>query len=558
MIKSISTAVTKILTSKIFVLGVVLILGLLIVGSILSQPLSIWGTSLGSHDVSVDITHSFFLVSDKHILDIVGHVQINQQEIAVGWKPSSTGALSEAVSIDVATIRIEWASLGLATMAGIDVEYWYEWYLGSNLLLPGEAEYGNGQPVVNPGNKHTMAELVDNSDGYRTFSLGVEPDIYLKGQPDGILTCVLKADITTRVFDPLWTLNTIDTEVRENNILGYFNSRLLPGMGNVICGGDLPDIVGEGEYVQFKIQTGFSHGNGWTVLINNPRVGDPIEYTGGGFTGQDNFNAVVSWLVPNGWFIPGGQDQKVQIELYSHLWLESYTTFFVIDDPALAPIGPPSGVISSVDGSWETGSTMSISLEGVPNVETNEPITGFWLYVYYGAPGSFPGSRFDLFIIENEWVEANSNGEATKDFMIPVNKNGQITIKANAVDIAGRTSLGDFYTATAFDSTPIYPIPDPTPGELPGDVPDPDPEAEPEYGFESTKLVIGLVIAGIILSIISIVIIYIYFRPLFIPWGIILAIIILLLFVIPAIITGYTPGFSEGLGLGYITNFIGG
>jgi len=559
MIKPITNAVTKVLTSKIFVIGVVLLFGLMIVGSMLSQPLSIWGTSLGSHDVSVGVTHEFTITSDKDILDIIGHIHINQEEISTGWKPSSTGALSEAVSIDVSTVELDWENLGVLTVAGASLEYWYEWYLGPNLLLPGQAEYANGQPIVNPGNIHTMIESIENDEGDRIYSLGLEPDIYLKGQPDGILTCVLKADITTVVRDPFWNLGLPDIEVRENEILGYFNSILRPGFGLVQCGGALPDIIAEGQEVKFLLQTGFSHGNEWTVFINNPREEGKIEFTGDGFTGQDNFGSkIVSWTVPLGWFIPGGQDQEVRIELYSHLWLESWTTFFTIDDPALAPTGDPSGVITSIDGTWEVGSTMTIHLKGVPNEETNERITGFWLYVYYGSPGSFPSVESGLLIINKEWITADINGEGIKGFMIPDNKEGQISIKASAVDIAGRTSLSDFYTAVAFDSTPPYPVPDDSSGDLPGDVPDPNPEATPEYPFETSPLVIGLFIAGIILSIVTLVVIYIYFKNLFIPWGFILAIVIFLLFIIPAVLIGNTPGFSAELGLGYISHFIGG
>jgi ABC-type transport system involved in multi-copper enzyme maturation permease subunit len=98
----------------------------------------------------------------------------------------------------------------------------------------------------------------------------------------------------------------------------------------------------------------------------------------------------------------------------------------------------------TVSGSFNIGGTVVVNLKAYPNPTTQSPISHFVVYVYYGVEGSMPADS-TLFIIYDADYYANSDGEATVSFTVP-NRNGQIVIKSNAIDEAGRAAIGEYYT----------------------------------------------------------------------------------------------------------------
>jgi hypothetical protein len=214
---------------------------------------------------------------------------------------------------------------------------------------------------------------------------------------------------------------------------------LKSGAAILRLGGALPDVIEEGQNVEFYMKTGFTHGTGHDVFIYPPGGKPKVTFSGNGFTGQDNFEKTCTFKIPVGWFIEGG-DNEVKIELHNRLWMESKTTFFVIDKAELAP--------TLVELSWNTdyksGSTVIVNALAEPNPTTASPVNYFRVYAYFGAPGTLPGTGFQTEYIINGIDYPASAGAVQFSFNIPEGRGDTLSVKVNAIDMAGRASIGQW------------------------------------------------------------------------------------------------------------------
>lgn len=279
-------------------------------------------------------------------------------------------------------------------------------------------------------------------------------------------------------------------------------------------GGALPDVIEEGKNVDFYVKTGFTHSTGHDIFIYPPGDKAKVTFTGGGFTGQDNFEKTVTFKIPVGWFIEGG-DNEVKIELHNRLWMESKTTFFVIDKAELAP--------TLKELSWNTdyksGSAVIVNAVAEPNPTTNSPIKYFRVYAYFGAPGTLPGTDFQSEYIINgiDYPAVNSAIQFT--FSIPEGRGDTLSVKVNAIDEAGRASIGQWKSMDVINTND----PNDTGGDEGGTV---------HYPFVWNWPAILIAAVGVIL----ILALFVFIPPLF-PPSIIKIILSLIIGIITAALT---------------------
>jgi hypothetical protein len=213
---------------------------------------------------------------------------------------------------------------------------------------------------------------------------------------------------------------------------------LKSGAAILRLGGALPDVIEEGQNVEFYMETGNTHSTGWDCFFYPPGDKPRVAFTGNGFTGQDGFAKTCTFKIPAGWFVEGG-DNEVKIELWNRLWRDAKTTFFVIDNADWMP--------ALTNLSWATdyqaGSSVTVFMQGTPNPTTSSPIVYFRVYAYMGVPGSLPGFESEYIINAADYPA--TNGAAQFSFTIPDNTDGaRLSVKVNVIDAAGRASLGQW------------------------------------------------------------------------------------------------------------------
>lgn len=392
-----------------------------------------------------DKTHR--LSPEEHLVgEITGHIELNRDKFAVDWRPGAQGAQSESISVDMAELEVDLSKgdTGLTVSRSVSLdEYWYEWIVDGVLLSKSEKFTG-------------LLNREVSGDGYKaSVRLGVPADLNIPDAKPGLVNCRLVANVSATWFDAIF-LNE-ETKTWENLVLAEYGSELVSGAGYAQIGGNLPDTIQTGNDLVFDLRTGYSAGKGWEVKIHPPtHTGiSPFLYTDDRFNGQDFFGPKkVTYTIPAEWY-KRGADNEGKITVNNGAFTGSMTTFFAVDDINQIPTGGgPTGVIESISGDGKTGSTMTITLSGFPNVISNEQIDYFRVYVYYGSPGIMPGPDFpELYILNGMDVLANNN-RASINFVIPDNRPGDITIKANAIDKASRASQGDFWSFTVDKDTP--------------------------------------------------------------------------------------------------------
>jgi hypothetical protein len=432
------------------ILALVGIVILVLLVSIFTPILAVFGQTTFETEIFVE---------DSLIGTVSGEIILNQDEYATAWKPDSGQLLSESISIDTwkATYDVSGLDLPLGAFGwGIGITaYHYELYINNQLHTRGSDHVGGGD--------------LDHDDTQSTLTFtGVSvPAIFLEGEfPDGsVATMRMVANVSALYLQPI-PPDIVKTNHYINIVLAEYSSKLVSGKGFVQPDSNLP--YEEGTELRFVLETGNSGGHGWTVTIHPPLSRTDLQkviYTGDGFSGQDNFGpSIVSWDIPIGWFTLSG-DNQCRITIANELFEGVLTTWWVVDDIGLIPEpdpGNPTGVIEDVNGPMTTGSTMTMTLSAIPNEITQAPISYFVVYVYYGVPEFMPGTDFiQEFIIFDGHFNADTNGRATVNFIIPSNKPGQISIRASAVDNLGRSSAIDTWSGIASDIQPIPPTPDP-------------------------------------------------------------------------------------------------
>lgn len=428
-----------------------IVAGILLMGMVLGFNgafTTLGGENLGPTDIKEQIIVDTWFGGDKYLFNVEGHTQCNQEALAIGWKRDQANVVSEAFSIDSASISIDTigTTSGIFTYKHITVErYWYEYTIDGGVITSAEAVYGSGQPITNPTQYYTGWTFEDVPEAHTEFrSLQVPPDIQLTGNPEGILRATLYADLQSVVGDPLWTGGGIVVGLpqytdHDKVKLAFWNAQLRSGEAFVKIGDAMPDLIEEGSDVEFKLKTGFTHSGGWTLFINPPNQ-EKFEYTGSGFTGQDDFFGVITYTIPYGWFTIGGNN-KVYIELYSAYWMESITTFFVIDDIEKAP-GPVT--ISYLTADYQAGEPIQFTISAVPNSITESPISYFNVWIYYGVSGSMPGLDFPSEYLVMDVDYPAENNQVMFTVTPTANRGDQVSVKVQAVDEDGRASLGEF------------------------------------------------------------------------------------------------------------------
>jgi hypothetical protein len=260
---------------------------------------------------------------------------------------------------------------------------------------------------------------------------------YVRGQQFGEIQVFLECSFILSHQNII--LDWVNDESVDWKVMSKDGAYLKSGDSTLRLGGALPDVIEEGQNVEFYMKTGFTHGTGHDVFIYPPGGKPKVTFSGNGFTGQDNFEKTCTFKIPVGWFIEGG-DNEVKIELHNRLWMESKTTFFVIDKAELAP--------TLVELSWNTdyksGSTVIVNALAEPNPTTASPVNYFRVYAYFGAPGTLPGTDFQSEYIINGIDYPASAGAVQFSFNIPEGRGDTLSVKVNAVDMAGRASIGQW------------------------------------------------------------------------------------------------------------------
>lgn len=386
-----------------------------------------------------------------------GYVELddryNDKYYSTAWKSHSGQTLAEPVFMKEAYVNVyetgrAWNGANIRTEdKQYMMYYWYEWYINGEIART----WPENQPATIP-----WILSYPSGEIYRV-NLAVD-DFPILGEQTGELEVVLKC--TTNLYHAgvfgNWDL---DLELVEKP-LAKDGAYLKSGAGKVKAVDELVEI---GDSAKILVETGNIHNQGWTMRFYPPEyVGlDSSDYGKSnplnGFSGQDNYRGYVYFEVPDGWFEIGQEDSEVRVELWNQLWQESVTTFFTIDNKEWAPgYGEdPNSKIVSVEGNFEIGESLTVTLHANPNNETKSQISHFWVYVYYGEPGAMPGFSQD-YIINKAKYDADPNGDARFSFNIP--RDGNIVIRALAVDEDGRTSEPGYYGIV------IYPIEDGTPG----------------------------------------------------------------------------------------------
>lgn len=464
---------------KLRTVAIVIVIVSLVVGSLIGVSLSAFP------DVGTSFTDSTDITFETPFWKTKGHIEFldeNDHTYSTGWKPEGGNVKSEQI---VFTSTVSVFSTGKALystgMEGIKdhdnvMEYWYKIYINGVEVKAFPQNYETNPYELNPG------EIIIEDGEWYTLNLKTET-YNIVGSVTG--------DIEVKLFGSfrLWHINLLFQKIIDltvdGEMMGKDGAYLKSGVGYVRIGDSLPDLIEEGSDVTFYLQTGFTHGDGWTVYFVQS-TGVKHEFREDGFNGQDGFGSLVDFTIPVGWFIPGG-DNEVEIELYNHLWQESMSTFFVIDDIDLAP-GKP---IITWQTDYKAGSDVSVSVSSIPNNISNSPISYFRVYAYYGEPGSMPGSDFpsEFLIFKTDY--SAQNNQADFSFMLIENQGGQVSMKINAIDQEGRASLGEFKSMNTV---------------LPNEEGGGDDDDDVDYPFTLTLPgIIILIIAAIIISLLFLI-----------------------------------------------------
>jgi hypothetical protein len=339
---------------------------------------------------------------------------------------------------------------------------------------------------------------------------------YARGQQFGEIEIFL--DVSFQLWHDDW-LNQRKVDMDHDfDWMSKDGAYLISGESTLRLGGALPDVIEEGQNVEFYVKTGFTHNTGHDIFIYPPGDKARVAFTGDGFTGQDGFEKTVKFKIPIGWFIEGG-DNEVKIELHNRLWMESKTTFFVIDKAELAP--------TLIELSWNTdyksGSTVIVNAVAEPNPTTQSPIAYFRVYAYFGAPGTLPGTDFQAEYIINGVDYPAVNGAVQFTFNIPEGRGDTLSVKANAVDQAGRASIGQWKSMNVINTND----PNDTGGDEGGTV---------HYPFVWNWPAIAIVVAGILIM----VALFVFIQPIYQPS--IIKIILLIIIGIITMVLAYLAG----------------
>jgi len=469
-------------------IGVILLIALVFstVGYVAMNPATIAGEPFDT-ETTVYIYES---ASWKVRTNIELSDRYNDGYFSTDWKSHSGQSLAEPIFISDAYIEIMQLEKGLffdpkivsPDYSNSCIDYWYEWYVNGEIYRtnPIEEPYHLFDGDIYDGDWDIPFE------SWQRFPIFVD-DCPIIGSETGEIEVVLKANF--KLMHQGWAGDDVLEFEGDNSPLSKDGAYLKSGAGTVRATEELVEV---GDSVDILVETGNIHGEGWTIKAYPPSyvgstpeiydAGNPLD----GFSGQDNFRGYVNFDVPLDWWVIGEEDSECRVELFNHLWRESVTTFFTIDNKEFAPMyGEDSNdMIVSVEGDFEVGAKISVVLHAEVNNLTQTPISHFYAYVYYGVPGTMPGFAQD-YILDKEKYYADANGDAS--FSFNIGRDGNVVIRIIAIDDDGRSSEPAYYGIT------VYPVEDGIPGYA-GWV-------TPEFPFVMTAFCWALLVVSAIISI---------------------------------------------------------
>jgi len=453
------------------------------------------------------------VTKETSYVKIKGHVEfmdMADHSYSTGWKADGGYVKSEQIAwkawFSIYMTSQAWFGEGISGYYSITevLEYKYLVKVNGNLV----ATYPtSGYYKIFENNN---IEINDNV--WTQFNLDSQ-SYYVSGSEFGtievFLECAFKLYHRNSLFQWEEDYSTDFTTMSKDG--AYLKS----GVGIVRLGGDLPDVIEEGTEVKFYLKTGYTHGRGWDCFIDPPGDKAKVEFAEDGFTGQDGFEAYVTFKIPIGWFTLSG-DNEVRIELFNALWMESVTTFFVIDMANLAP--KITSMIWNTD--YNAGSSVVVNIQAEMNAETQSPISYFRVYVYFGVAGSMPGTDFPTEYIINGVDYPATDGHCQVMFNIPDNRGDTLSIKANAIDEYGRASLGEWLTMDVINPN------DPSDGG--GEI-----DSDPDYPFVLDMVTFAIIVMVVIMCILA----YMY-APVPPQFKALIAMIILIIGLVIAFLSG--------------------
>lgn len=242
----------------------------------------------------------------------------------------------------------------------------------------------------------------------------------------------------------LYFVNSGDDKIAEDF------AELRTGIGSITAP---DDVIEEGEYAKFTVKTGYStslktdgsYDSGWTVNVYCLRTGSNV------FTKTlgDDVQTVISWLVPDGAFVTVG-DNTYRAVLRNELWDKDFDDLFVIG-AGMSDMIPelPTYELVSGDYPFEPGESITVQMHAESNEDTDSPITGFWVNVFYETA---TGSATTQFIYDHRWFEATptaTGGTAVVSFVFP--EAGYVRLTASAQDANNLNSGNSEMRWTVYD-----------------------------------------------------------------------------------------------------------
>jgi len=187
-----------------------------------------------------------------------------------------------------------------------------------------------------------------------------------------------------------------------------------------------------GESVNVFVKTGFTGGEGWTVMVRPPADRTDIDQTPITIkTLGDNLETYISVTVGNDWFKVGSNNQW-KVELWNQYFERNYDEILTIDDRERAPI--------ITDISWvnnDDSFTYTVTVEETYNTLSFINVDAWYSY---GGGTTMPGSGDTESWILQDVHYPVTGGTATFTAYPKSNIQGLIVVKIIAYDIDGRPS----------------------------------------------------------------------------------------------------------------------
>jgi hypothetical protein len=255
-----------------------------------------------------------------------------------------------------------------------------------------------------------------------------------------------------KIFDYLQTFTYSDP-----SDLAWDGAQVFSGAGAIELHSSTPSPREEGDTASFYIETGYTGGVGWDVMVQPPALRTDLDQSPRiiKHLGDNIFGGtIVSWTVPAGAFKESTNPlmNEWKALLVNQYFVQSWTSVFSIDQYERMPL------ITDVKATlMDTGVTYVVTCE-----ETYAPLGGVLVNAWYSYGGTTKPGPTDTqsWLIRDLHVPISGN---TATFSVSGgNTKGTIMVEIIAYDTGGRTSLIDY---DAFEWDGIAPVIIPPPYE---------------------------------------------------------------------------------------------